>query len=151
MAGKKGRSGPPRGNLNAAKNVLPALARLQRGKSLPPELNRLARMANQEAEELTSDKGGRENMSGAERLMLSNWKSARMAELLIWNEVLKKGAVLVKEDESWDLQPGAQRLAQFLSAQRGALLALGLERREKVVDLKAYIEALKPGESSEMP
>ena len=148
MAGKKGKSGPPRGNLNAAKNILSALTRLQRGKSLPPELNRVTVMANQEANELISDKGGWENMGGAERLMLSNWKSARKAELLIWNELLGRGAVLVKEDGSWDLQPGAQRLAPFLSAQRAALLALGLERRAKPVDLKAYIEALKPGEKT---
>ncbi len=106
MAGKKGKSGPPRGNLNAAKNVLSALVRLQKGKSLPPELNRVTVMANQEANELISDKGGWENMGGAERLMLSNWKSARKAELLIWNELLERGAVLVKEDGSWDLQPG---------------------------------------------
>ena len=44
MAGKKGKSVPLRGNLNAAKNVLSALARLQRGKSLPPELNRITVM-----------------------------------------------------------------------------------------------------------
>ncbi len=62
--------------------------------------------------------------------------------------MLKKSEVLVKEDGSWDLQPGAQRLTPFLSAQRAALLALGLERRAKPVDLKAYIEALKPGEKT---
>ncbi len=84
-------------------------------------------------------KGGWDNMSGAERLMLSNWKSARKAELLIWSELLERGPVQVKQDGSWDLQPGAQRLAPFLSAQRAALLALGLERREKALDLKAYI------------
>ena len=148
MAGKKGKSGPPRGNLNAAKNVLSALVRLQQGKSLPPALNRITVMADQEAEELISDKGGWENMSGGERLMMANWTSARKAELLIWNELLERGAVLVGEASAWDLQPGVQRLAPFLSAQRAALLALGLERREKPVDLKAYIEALKPGEET---
>ena len=35
MAGKKGRSGPPPGNLSAAKSVRPALARLRWGKPLP--------------------------------------------------------------------------------------------------------------------
>jgi len=139
MAGKKARSGPLQGNLNAAKNVLSALVRLKRGKSLPRELNRVAMMANQEADELISDKGGWENMSGAERLMLSNWKSARKAELLIWSELLERGAVLARDDGSWDLQPGAQRLAPFLSAQRAALVALGLKRREKPVDLRAYL------------
>lgn len=70
MAGKKGKSGPPRGNLNAVKSVLPALARLRRGKPLPPELGRVVAMASREAEELVTDKGGWGNMSGAERLML---------------------------------------------------------------------------------
>ncbi len=139
MADSRGKGGAPHGNLNAAKNVLSAVARLGRGKPLPPELNRVTMMANQEASELISDKGGWDNMSGAERLMLSNWKSARKAELLIWSELLERGPVQVKQDGSWDLQPGAQRLAPFLSAQRAALLALGLERREKALDLKAYI------------
>ena len=142
MAGKKGRSGAPRGNLNAAKNVLPVLRRLRRGKPLPEELGRVTALAEQEAEELISDKGGWQNISGAERLMLSNWKAARRAELLIWHELIERGAVMAKEDGTWDLQPGAQRLAPFLSAQRAALLALGLERKEKPVDLKAYIATL---------
>ena len=139
MADSRGKGGAPCGNLNAAKNVLSAPARLGRGKPLPLELNRVTMMAIQEASELISDKGGWDNMSGAERLMLSNWKSARKAELLIWSELLERGPVQVKQDGSWDLQPGAQRLAPFLSAQRAALLALGLERREKALDLKAYI------------
>ena len=95
-------------------------------------------LANREAEQLVTDKGSWGNMSGAERLMLSNWKSARKAELLIWHELLERGAILVKEDGSWDLQPGAQRLAPFLSAQRAALLALGLTRRQRPVDLREY-------------
>ena len=33
-------------------------------------------------------------MSGGEQLMVANWKSARQAELLIWQEVIEKGAVL---------------------------------------------------------
>ncbi len=56
MVDSKG--GAPHGNLNAAKNVLSALARLQRGKSLPPELSRMVALADQEAQELISDKGG---------------------------------------------------------------------------------------------
>ncbi len=129
MAGKKGRSGPPPGNLNAAKSVLPALTRLRQGKPLPPGMGRVLALANRETEELVTDKGGWGNMSGAERLMLSNWKSARKAELLIWRELLERGAELVKEDGSWDLQPGAQR---------AALLALGLTRTERPVDLREY-------------
>ena len=138
MAGKKDKSGPP-GNLNARRSSLAAIGRLQQGRPLPSTLARVVALADQEAEELISDRGGWEQMSGAERLMVSNWTSARKAELLIWSELLQRGAVQVNEDGSWDLQPGAQRLAPFLSAQRAALLALGLERRKKAVDLKAYM------------
>ena len=88
------RAGAPQGNLNSAKSVLPALRRLRRGKPLPPELTRIAALADREAEELVSDRGGWEGMSGAEQLMVANWKSARQAELLIWQELIKKGAVL---------------------------------------------------------
>lgn len=72
-------------------------------------------------------------MSGAEQLMVANWKSARQAELLIWQEMIEKAAILCNPDGSWDLQPGAQRLASFLSAQRSALVALGIEGRAKPV------------------
>ncbi len=134
------RAGAPQGNLNSAKSVLPALRRLRRGKPLPPELTRIAALADREAEELISDRGGWEGMSGAEQLMVANWKAARQAELLIWQELIDKGAVHVNADGSWDLQPGAQRLASFLSAQRAALIALGLERRAKPVqDLNTYL------------
>jgi len=62
--------------------------------------------------------------------MLNVWRSARQAVLLILNEMVERGAVSV-EDGKWDLQPGAQRLAKFLSEERAALLALGLQRRAK--------------------
>ena len=140
MAGKKGRSGPP-GNLNAGRSCLAAIRRLQQGRPLPSSLVRVAALANQEADELIRDKGGWENMNGAERLMLANWISARKAELLIWNELIDRGSVFVKEDGSWDLQPGAQRLAVFLGVQHRCLAALGLKRRQdKVLDLKTYLE-----------
>ncbi len=91
------RAGAPQGNLNSAKSVLPALRRLRRGKPLPPELTRIAALADREAEELISDRGGWEGMSGAEQLMVANWKAARQAELLIWQELIDKGAVHVNE------------------------------------------------------
>lgn len=129
MAGKKGRSGPP-GHLHSAKSVIPALRRLRQGKPLPPELARVAALADQEAELLIADKGGLTNMTGGERLMLNVWRSARQAVLLILNEMVSRGAVSA-EDGKWDLQPGAQRLAKFLSEERASLLALGLQRRAK--------------------
>ena len=44
------------------------------------------------------------------------------------------------KDGSWALQPGLQRLSSFLSSQRQALLAVGLQRREKVIDPLEYIK-----------
>ena len=71
--------------------------------------------------------------------MVNNWASARKAELLIWNELIEKGAIMVTEN-GWDLQPGVQRLASFLMSQHRALVALGLERKQKdVMDLQTYV------------
>lgn len=120
------------GNLNAAKSVLPVIRRLQQGKPLPPNLARIAAISDLEAEPLIADKGGLENMTGGEQAMLRIWKTAREITLLIFHEMIERGAIMVN-DGNWDLQPGAQRLAKFLSEERAALRELGLERRAKNV------------------
>ena len=133
------------GNLNRAKNVLSALKRVQQGKPLPANLTRIMALAEQEASELVSDRGGWEFMSGAEQLMIGVWKSARQSELLIWAEVIERTAIQVDEGGTWDLQPGLQRLAPFLAAQHRALVALGLERRQRPVsDLQTYLSEHYP-------
>ena len=107
-------------------------------------------MADFEAGELISDNGGVESMTGGEKLLVSNWKSARMAELLIWHFYLKSStAVQVsKEKGVWDLQPGMQRLSVFLAEQRRCVCALGLERRAKnVTDLQDYLKENYGGET----
>ena len=128
------------GNLNRAKTAVPALKRLETGKPLPAYLERVTALSEREAAELVSDKGGEENMSGAELLLVATWKSARMCELLIWHYLLKTNApvALNKDKSAWDLQPGMQRLSVFLAEQRRCLTALGLERRERdVTDIVA--------------
>jgi hypothetical protein len=139
MAGRKGRSGPP-GNLNNARSIVPALARLRRGKPLPAPLQRVTVIADKEAEKIVSDKGGKGNLTGGEELMLNVWRTARQATLLILYEMAHRG-VIVQRDGEWDLQPGAQRLSKFLQEERQALLALGLQRRPKDVgqDLTALL------------
>ncbi len=130
------------GNLNRAKTAVPALKRLQLGQPLTDYLERITSLADFEAGELVSDKGGIESMTGGEKLLVSNWKSARMAELLIWHYYLKTTVAvqLNKEKSTWDLQPGMQRLSVFLAEQRRCVMALGLERRAKPVqDLQAYL------------
>ena len=137
--GAKRKPGGQQGNLNAAKDIRPALKRLQQGKPLPPDLERVVALADREKQVLVSDRGGLDHMSGAEKLMVNNWASARKAELLIWNELIEKGAIMVTEN-GWDLQPGVQRLASFLMSQHRALVALGLERKQKdVMDLQTYV------------
>jgi hypothetical protein len=128
MGGKKGRSGPP-GHLHTAKSVLPALARLRRGKPLPPELARVAAIADQEAGLLASDKGGLENLTGGERLMLNVWRTARQATLLILHELVERGATVDSKDGQWDLQPGTTRLTKFLAEEQTALIALKFDQR----------------------
>ncbi len=154
MAGRKGKSGPP-GNLNAGRNIRTAIRRLQEGRPLPTYLARVVALADQEAEELISDRGGWDRLSGVERLIIDNWKSARQVELLIWHELIEAGAVSLREDGTWDLQPGVQRLAAFLGVQHRCLATLGLERKQKnVLDLQSYLkekEHLSNGKSNSEP
>ena len=138
--GETRKAGGQPGNLNRAKNVVSALKRVQQGKPLPANLTRITALAEQEASALVSDRGGWEYMSGAEQLMIGVWRSARQSELLIWHEVIERTAIQVDESGAWDLQPGLQRLAPFLAAQHRALVALGLERRQRPVsDLQTYL------------
>lgn len=143
MSDKNGkRPGGRPGNLNAAKSAQPALKRLKLGQPLPDYLERITSLADFEAGELISDKGGLDGMTGAEKLMVANWKSARAAELLIWHYLLKTNAAvqISKEKSTWDLQPGMQRLSVFLAEQRRCLVALGLERRAKPIQsLQEYL------------
>ena len=144
------RPGGRYGNLNAAKSAQPALKRLETNKPLPPYLERVTALSEREAAELISDKGGKANMSGAECLLVSTWKSARMCELLIWHFLLKTNSPvqLSKDKSTWDLQPGMQRLSVFLAEQRRCLMALGLERRSRnVMDLKDYVAENYGGET----
>jgi len=111
------------------------------GQALPDYLERITSLADFEAGELISDKGGIDGMTGGEKLLVANWKSARMAELIVWHYLLKTNAPiqLNKDKSSWDLQPGLSRLSVFLAEQRRCVCALGLERRAKPVpDLQAY-------------
>ena len=137
MAGRKGKSGPP-GNLNNARSVIPVLRRLASGKPLPPELVRIGTLVERQAAGLEGDKGGRDYMTAGEQAMLDVWRTARTATLVILGEMIERGAV-VQTHSGWDLAPGAQRLARFLAEERQTLLALGLNRRAKEVDLAVYL------------
>lgn len=142
LAGRRGRSGPV-GNLNAARSILPALRRLRQGKPLPPDLARVTALADLEAKGLEADKP---DMTAGERAILNVWRTARTAVLLILDELVRRGAVVV-ENGKWDLQPGTARLSKFLAEERAALMSLGLERRARDVggDLLTHLRRQAQG------
>ena len=72
MSDKNGkRPGGRYGNLNAAKTAVPALKRLKIGQALPDYLERITSLADFEAGELISDKGGIDGMTGGEKLLVA--------------------------------------------------------------------------------
>lgn len=143
MAGKKGKSGPP-GNLNSAKHGLTAwLSR----RALPRQKQHIGKLIESYRTGLTACKGGAQGVTEVEAALIENAARAYGACLLIFEEGAQKG--LVREvDGTWDLTPGFSRLIGFLGAERGALLGLGVGRRQKdVKDLHALLtEAAEDGE-----
>lgn len=126
MAGKKGKSGPP-GNLNSARHGLTAwLSR----RALPNHKQHVGKLIESYRAGLTACKGGVQGVTEVEAALIENAAKAYGACLLIFEEGAQKG--LVRElDGTWDLTPGFSRLIGFLSAERAALLGLGLGRRAK--------------------
>ena len=133
------------GNLNAARSILPALARLRKGKPLPDPFQRVTVIADRKVRSLAADKP---DMTAAETLMQNDVvRPALQAVYLIIYEMAQHGAI-VQRDGVWDLQPGVQRLPKFLQEVRMGLIALGLGRRAKDVgSLDALLaDATKGGE-----
>lgn len=134
MSGKIGKSGPP-GILNSARYPWRSF---WRRRALKPADRWIIPVLEQYTSALESDKP---NMTESEKLMSQNAQTARGAVMLILAEAARSGFVR-QVDGSWDLAPGAKELAKFLSAERGALAAIGLERRTRQApSLNAYLEA----------
>ena len=86
------------------------------------------------AHALASDKPG---MTETETLMA---QTARGAVMLILAEAARSGFTR-QTGATWDLAPGAKELAKFLTAERGALQAIGLDRRAQPTQtLEGYLE-----------
>jgi hypothetical protein len=138
MAGKKGRSGPPQ-NLNAAKHGLTAWLKRR---ALPLEKQHVGKLAAEYVAGLIACKGGEGEVSEVEEALIQNAGRAFGAVLLILEEAKARGLVRKVDGGTWDLSPGFSRLVAFLSAERMALVALGLGRRAKDVDdLDAILDA----------
>jgi hypothetical protein len=132
MAGVKGRSGPPR-NLNAASY---SWRTFWRRRALRATDKWILPVIESYACGLASDKPG---LTEGERRVIEVAQIARGATMLILAEAARSGFVC-KVDGTWDLAPGAKELGKFLSVERSALIALGLERRAKpVLSLSDYL------------
>lgn len=136
MAGKKGRSGPP-GNLNAARFGLTSWLRRR---ALPMEKQHVAALVENYRAGLITAKGGKDAVTEVEAALIENAAKAFGAELLILEEAATRGLVR-SLDGTWDLAPGLARLVGFLAVERQALVALGLDRRQREVpDLATYLK-----------
>ena len=134
MSGKKGKSGPP-GNLNGSRHPWRSF---WRRRALKPVDRWIVPMLEQYTLALESDKP---NMSETEKLMAQNAQTARGAVMLILAEAARSGFVR-QIDGTWDLAPGAKELAKFLTAERGALQSIGMERRTQLApSLAEYLDA----------
>lgn len=123
MAGKKGRSGPP-GNLNGASHSWRVF---WRRRALKPSDKWILPVIESYASGLANDKPG---ATAGETRMIEIAQIARGATMLILAEAARSG-FMTRTEGTWDLSPGAKELGKFLSVERSALQALGLERRAK--------------------
>jgi hypothetical protein len=124
MSGKRGKSGPP-GNMHAA--IHPWRNFWKRRALKPGDRWVLDAL---ESYGLASDKP---DATEAEQRMAELAATARGCWMLILAEARDKGFVR-ETPNGWDLQPGMKELARFMTVERSALQALGLERRTKDAD-----------------
>ena len=96
-------------------------------------------------------KGGAEAATEIETALIENAGRAFGACLLILEEAAVRG--LVRQiDATWDLAPGLSRLVGFLGGERQALVALGLERRERdALDLALAIRNAQEQDGEHTP
>jgi hypothetical protein len=138
MAGVKGRSGPP-GNLNSAKH---GMGSWLRRRALPINKQHVGKLVEDYLAQLTRCKGGPAAVTEVETGLIDNAGRAVGMCLLILEEAASRGLVREVDGGTWDLAPGLARLVGFLNAERQALLALGLDRRERELpDVFEYIRS----------
>jgi hypothetical protein len=140
VAGKKGRSGPP-GNLNSVKKPWEVFFRRR---ALRPEDRWIAPIVSRYGTDLIADQGGADDISTARRGLVEIIQLNRGAAMLVLAEAARSGFI-VETDDGWDLAPGAKELGKFLGNELRALVALGLERRQRdALDLKTYLANRTP-------
>lgn len=126
MAGKKGRSGPPR-NTNAARH---GHRLLWRGAPLRPADAWIKRPLALYARALAADKP---HITAAEQAVLEVAATSKGCVLLILEE-LKKLGFTYQKNGIVELTPAARELPKFLNAELMALRMLGMKRESKQVN-----------------
>lgn len=101
-----------------------------RRRALRQEDQWAARMAQQMADGLISDKGGPAAITAGERALVENATLARVAVLLCMSRIASDGAWKMGP-KGETASPGMESLVKYLSAERQSLQALGLERRAR--------------------
>ena len=110
-------------------------------RALPLDKQHVARFVQDYRVGLLTCKGGDAEATEVEKALIENAARAFGACLLILEEAKTRGMVQ-QMDTTWDLSPGFARLAGFLSTERMALVALGLERRARnIPDLARAFQA----------
>ncbi len=123
MAGRKGRSGPPK-NTNAARY---GWRTLWRGTQLREADAWVKRPVGMYIQGLMADKP---NITAAEQAVLEVAGTAKGCSLLILEE-LKKLGFTHQKNGTVELTPAARELPRFLTTELTALRMLGLERQSK--------------------
>ncbi len=125
MAGKKGMN---KGNLNATKHYHRVYLRRR---VVPEGYGWAIRLGENCLERIKSDLP---DMSGKEELVAEGVNLLWTCAVLGLAEAKQRGFIVTKPDGSWDFQEGMKSAGSFIDRAIKGLVALGLERRAKVLD-----------------
>lgn len=125
MAGRKGRSGPPK-NTNAAKHGWRTLWRRAALREADVWVRRPVELY---IKALTADKP---NLTAGEQAVLETAATCKGCSLLILEE-LKRSGFTYQKNGTVELTPAARELPRFLGTELTALRMLGLERQVKSI------------------
>jgi len=138
LPAKRRRGGQP-GNINPSKNKW---ATFWRRRAVKAEDSWIIPFLEEYSAGLETDKP---DLTAGERRMIQIAETARGAEMLILAEAAERG-MIIQTPAGWDLAPGAKELGKFLNTERSALMALGLKRRSKQVDVTNIMEGWEPAQ-----
>ena len=135
MAGIKGRSGPP-ANMN---NVRCPWRSYWKRRALRPADKWILKLVDRYETELIDDKGGEDAVSAGEARAVEIARVARTCWLLALSTFAESGILRGEV-----LHPAYREMGKFMSLELKALVALGLEKRQRPpMDLGQYLTQFK--------